>query len=107
MAAASANRDIIAVGASAGGVKALQRLVRDLPASLPAAVFIVLHIGRSETQLAISGTLTPPRRCWRKRNGPRSFWRGWCGLTATAPNLCGAWQSGKICDKIANSPSAS
>lgn len=36
--------DIIVVGASAGGVEALTKLVRDLPASLPAAIFIVLHL---------------------------------------------------------------
>jgi len=37
-------RDIIVVGASAGGVQALIKLVADLPANLGAAVFIVLHI---------------------------------------------------------------
>jgi two-component system chemotaxis response regulator CheB len=36
--------DIIVIGASAGGVEALSILVRELPARLPAAVFIVLHI---------------------------------------------------------------
>jgi two-component system, chemotaxis family, protein-glutamate methylesterase/glutaminase len=36
--------DIIVMGTSAGGVEALQRLVRDLPADLPAAVFIVVHV---------------------------------------------------------------
>lgn len=39
-----ATRDIIVIGASAGGVQALSTLVGDLPANLPAAVFIVLHI---------------------------------------------------------------
>jgi two-component system chemotaxis response regulator CheB len=37
---------IIVVGASAGGVEALQLLARGLPASLDASVFVVLHIGR-------------------------------------------------------------
>ncbi|HCI80740.1 MAG TPA: chemotaxis protein CheB [Ktedonobacter sp.] len=36
--------DMIAIGASAGGVEALMRLVRDLPRSIHAALFIVLHI---------------------------------------------------------------
>ena len=39
-----ATRDTIVIGASAGGVEALYKLVSALPANLPAAVFIVLHI---------------------------------------------------------------
>src|SRR5438094_9713143 len=38
-----AGRDIVAVGASAGGVDALTRLVRGLPADFPSALFVVLH----------------------------------------------------------------
>src|SRR5205809_347796 len=39
-----AGRDIVAVGASAGGVDALTRLVRGLPADFPSALFVVLHV---------------------------------------------------------------
>lgn len=45
MDATPAGHDIIVVGGSAGGLQALQRLVADLPADLPASVFVVLHLG--------------------------------------------------------------
>lgn len=38
-----ARKTIVVIGASAGGVEALQKLLRDLPPDLPAAIFIVLH----------------------------------------------------------------
>ena len=40
-------RDVIAIGASAGSLVALQRLVNELPADLRAAVLIVVHVQRT------------------------------------------------------------
>lgn len=45
--ATPAARDIIVIGGSGGGLEALRTLVRDLPPDLPAAVFVVLHMGAS------------------------------------------------------------
>jgi two-component system, chemotaxis family, protein-glutamate methylesterase/glutaminase len=57
------HRDIVVVGASAGGVQALQTLIAGLPATFPAAVLIVLHIpahtpSQLHTILARAGALT-------------------------------------------------
>lgn len=38
------NRDLVAIGASAGGIEALKRLVADLPADLPAAILVTVHM---------------------------------------------------------------
>src|SRR3954471_4714542 len=44
-------RDIVVVGASAGGVEALSELFAGLPAELPAAVFVVLHVAPGGTSV--------------------------------------------------------
>src|SRR5204862_7311337 len=38
------NRDVVAIGASAGGVEALTTIVSALPAATEASIFIVLHL---------------------------------------------------------------
>jgi two-component system chemotaxis response regulator CheB len=43
--------DVIVIGASAGGVEAISRVVADLPRDLKASVLIVLHISRGKSLL--------------------------------------------------------
>jgi two-component system chemotaxis response regulator CheB len=56
MTAREATRDLITVAASAGGVRALQRLLAALPADLPASVLIVSHLPASGKS-ALAGVL--------------------------------------------------
>jgi two-component system chemotaxis response regulator CheB len=51
-----AHRDIVVMGASAGGGEALSALVRGFPEDLPAAVFIVLHMSADSPGL-LAGVL--------------------------------------------------
>ncbi len=46
-----AERNIIVVGCSVGGVEALQRLVGRLPERFPAAIFVVLHLAPQSTSV--------------------------------------------------------
>lgn len=49
MATADARRDIVVIGGSAGAVEAAQHVVAGLPADLPAAVFVVVHVPATST----------------------------------------------------------
>src|SRR5215831_665982 len=44
-------RDIVVIGASAGGVTPLVALVESLPAHFPAAIFVVSHVGSNPSVL--------------------------------------------------------
>jgi len=46
-----AKHDVIVIGASAGGVEAISRVVAELPRELRASVFVVLHIARGRSLL--------------------------------------------------------
>ncbi len=45
------NRDVVAIGGSAGALEVLRQVVADLPADLPAAVLVVTHIGNGSSIL--------------------------------------------------------
>lgn len=58
---AQKNRDIVVIGASAGGLAPLMALVGDLPEGLRAAVFVVVHVGaRSHLARVLSSRTALP-----------------------------------------------
>jgi two-component system, chemotaxis family, protein-glutamate methylesterase/glutaminase len=65
-------RDLVVIGASAGGVEVLTRVVRGLPADLRAAICIVLHISPSgPSMLAHILGRAGPLPCRSARDGER------------------------------------
>ncbi|MEY9361498.1 hypothetical protein ABH994_004219 [Bradyrhizobium yuanmingense] len=74
------NRDIIVIGGSAGATAPLKQILGRLPADLPAAVFVVLHIpaqgiGILSTVASSAGPLPvrPPKTA-RESSPARSIW---------------------------------
>ena len=55
MARTASTRDIILIGGSAGSLKALCELLQELPPDLPAAIFVVLHLGESSMLADVLG----------------------------------------------------
>lgn len=67
-----ARRDLVVIGASAGGVQALTQVVSGLPADLPAVVCVVLHIApTSRSMLAPILDRAGPLPCRVPRDGER------------------------------------
>lgn len=64
------HRDVVAVGASAGGVEALRGLVAGLPPDYPGALLVVLHVPRSApSALAAILARSGPLRASTARDG--------------------------------------
>lgn len=65
-------RDIIVIGASAGGVEALSQLLSLLSADIPAAIFVVLHIP-SEGYSVLPKILNRAIAKRQKQSSPKAF----------------------------------
>lgn len=68
-------REIVVMGASAGGISALQGIVRGLPKDFPAAILVVLHLSRQSGGLlpkilAGSGALPASNACHNEQIRP-------------------------------------
>jgi two-component system chemotaxis response regulator CheB len=77
----SLTRDLVVIGASAGGVGALRAIVSQLPPRFPAAVLVVLHTGPYPSRLAQVLDAVGPNPARMAADGDRAK----PGLILTAP----------------------
>ncbi|HEX8426376.1 chemotaxis protein CheB [Hymenobacter sp.] len=59
------HRDIVVIGASAGGVSALLDLVKTLPHDFPAPIFVVQHVA-ADSQSILPELLRPWLKVWHR-----------------------------------------
>lgn len=65
-------RDIVVIGASAGGVKAILELVKSLPPDFPASIFVVLHVApHTESILPELITMLSPLKGKHPKDGEK------------------------------------
>ena len=69
-------RDLVGIGASAGGIPVLRRLLDGLPADLPATVFITLHRSPSETSSLVQVLGRGARLCVKEPDDGEAFEHG-------------------------------
>ena len=54
-----AERDIVVIGGSAGGIKAMRDMLAELPEKIPAAIFLVIHTSPDSPRLLADALTTP------------------------------------------------
>jgi two-component system chemotaxis response regulator CheB len=60
---------VIAIGASAGGIEALLQLAAALPASMPSAILVTVHIGQRDSVLPVLLAKAGPLHAFHPANG--------------------------------------
>jgi two-component system, chemotaxis family, protein-glutamate methylesterase/glutaminase len=95
-----AKHDVVVMGASAGGVEAISRVVSDLPRDLQASVIVVLHISRGRSYLPEILTRAGPLPASHPRDGePLQYGR----VYVAPPDHHLIVESGQL--RVAHSPS--
>ena len=69
-------RDIVVIGASAGGIKAMRDMLAELPEKIPAAIFLVLHSSPDSPRLLTDALTTPGAPLVRYAVNGEPFERG-------------------------------